>query len=128
MGEFSAGKWIIGLFIYFFVFYIITLSIVNTVDDSGVHFADPGFGSSIQNETAIDDMTFGGNETGIDYSNTEVSYTGWKATLSIMTGINSNNISIGVPAQWQFIFSFFLFWLPFMMLIWAIYMAIPFFH
>lgn len=128
MGSFSSGRWIVGLFIYFFLFFTVTYSVINEVDDTDISFKDPGFGSQVQNESTSDEIDFSGNSSGIDYSQTESTYSGWKATIAVITGINSANVQLGVPSEWQFVFSFFLFWLPFLMLIWSIYMAIPFFH
>jgi len=51
-----------------------------------------------------------------------------KATLSIITGIGAGQIIIGIPAAFVYIFSFLFFWIEFFMLLWALYMALPFFH
>lgn len=49
MGEFESGKWIIGILIYFVIFFTLTLSVVNaraidpSSDQSRVSINDPGF-------------------------------------------------------------------------------------
>lgn len=48
-----------------------------------------------------------------------------KNTMLVMTGFNA---SIGIPASIAFIFGFIFFWIPFFMLLWALYMALPFLH
>jgi len=57
-------------------------------------------------------------DTGFDWSAV-------KDTILIMTGFDA---SIGAPASIMFIVSFFMFWIPFFMLLWSIYMALPFIH
>jgi len=63
-------------------------------------------------------------------SNTDTgSISNIKATLSIITGIGAGNIDIGVPPAYIYIFSFLFFWLEgLFILLWALYMALPFFH
>lgn len=51
-----------------------------------------------------------------------------KTTLSIITGIGASEIRIGIPPAFVYIFSFLFFWIEFFMLLWALYMALPFFH
>ena len=51
-----------------------------------------------------------------------------KTTLSIITGISAGNVNIGIPSAFIYIFSFLFFWIEFFMLMWALYMALPFFH
>jgi len=51
-----------------------------------------------------------------------------KATLSIITGISAGNVNIGIPPAYIYIFAFLFFWIEFFMLLWALYMALPFFH
>ena len=53
MGEFSSGKWIIGLGLYFFFMFVLVFSVVNASNELGIQttaFArDPGF-QSLEND------------------------------------------------------------------------------
>ena len=197
MGEFNAGTWIVGLCLYFFVFFIVVFSMVNALAEtgeynSGISVHDPGFSSSsnipfaqsgvckgrphylcssfgsingIDNATACnsyqgcywganvfkddsckgvfigscDDYTNGticsvvgctwSDFTGLGATSNNLAVTfDWgvvKDTVGFMTGFDAN---LGAPSWLQFIISFPLFWLPFFMLLWSIYMALPFLH
>jgi hypothetical protein len=48
-----------------------------------------------------------------------------KNTIGFMAGFS---FDAGIPSGWHFLFSFIFIWLPFFMLMWAVYMAIPFMH
>ena len=48
-----------------------------------------------------------------------------KNTLALMTGFSAE---IGLPGSIRFIYSFFMFWLPFFMLLFSMYMALPYIH
>lgn len=193
MGEFHAGRWIVGLLLYFFAFFLIVYSFVNAaptydLDTTGISVSDPGFSSSLNqpfaqqgeckgrpfyfcsspgfdNETQCnqfsgcywDDGFFSGpschgvaefscsdisNETTClvwdctwsDFTNigngqvrpdSGFDWSAVKDTMLIMSGFDA---SIGVPASVAFITGFLFFWLPFFMLLWSIYMALPFLH
>ena len=122
MGKFQSGVWIIGLLIYFISLFIIISSVVIAANEYGIStaasFADPGFGSYSGNMSTPD--TASAADT--------ADMSGIKTTLSIITGIGASDIILGVPAAFVYIFSFLFFWLEFVMLIWALYMSIPFFH
>lgn len=49
-------------------------------------------------------------------------------TIAVITGIGYNSANLGMPASWAFVGQFLIFWIPFFMLLWAIYMALPFVH
>lgn len=60
MGEFNAGKWIIGLCVYFFVFFVVVMGVINGLTSmgestGGLSVNDPGF------ETASNQFTNLGN-------------------------------------------------------------------
>jgi hypothetical protein len=48
-----------------------------------------------------------------------------KNTLLLMTGFDAQ---LGIPGGFAFIGNFIFFWLPFFMLLWSVYMALPFIH
>lgn len=208
MGEFRAGLWITGITLYFFVFFLIVFTSINTgnfydVDTSDVNYHDPGFqnagndpllqgskctgsipwscvqtraasnvsctnitgcqwdssnqlcddkfyifGSALVNgegscEGDTDYQKSHHNDSGFctllgctwtDYTSSSETNTNlasnfdWsatKATIGVMSGFNAD---IGIPSAFQFIFSFLFFWIPTFMLIWAIYMALPWLH
>jgi len=130
MGDFNSGVWIILLSVYFLVFYLIVSSAISGLNameiDNTLRFDDPGFNKVTAPGT--DGYTFNGSTTTLDYTRPTSSYSTFKASLSVMTGINSGNVNIGMPSAFRYIISFLFFWIPFFMLIWAVYMAIPFFH
>ena len=122
MGEFQAGKWIMLLLLYFFTLFVIVNYTVEASNDYGIdttaRFADPGFGResvniSTPNTASLTDTA--------DMS-------GIKTSLAVITGINAGNVSIGIPTGFIYMFSFLFFWIEFIMLLWSIYMALPFFH
>lgn len=192
MGEFKAGTWIIGLCIYFFLFFvIITATIAGGsemgIDTSSVSTNDPGFqnldnsflnlgtgtcsglpdgfvycsyitSASPENCPAIPGCSYnittdkcqGTHNISSCYDITNQTQCGvlgctwtdrtfptqmsssdnldWsiiRDSIGIMTGFNA---SLGLPGAFQFIFSFFFFWIPFLALLWAVYMALPFVH
>ncbi len=51
-------------------------------------------------------------------------------TIAVMTGYDGENEAgfLNIPEAFVMIFSFMFFWLPFVMLLLAIYFAIPFAH
>lgn len=129
MGQFSAGRWIVGLSIYFAVFYLICFSIAGAVnatsgENAGVTFNDPGFGSNPPTGT----INNPGNVTSIDYDTSGDSYSSGVSAWGIMTGINAENTSVGNLGGWSWVFSIFFFWIPGIMYLWCIYMALPFLH
>lgn len=194
MGEFSSGRWILGLSIYFFGFFCVVFFIMNAQAEAGVtsdtlSVTDPGFQSvgnipyaqtgsctgkpfylcrsmGIDNDSICDlylgcywsngiftephcagvfedsdcgDETDQGNctltgctwtdFTGLGGSTISASssfdWSSVKDSIGFMTGFNA---TLGAPSIIQFVISFFFFWLPFFMLLWSIYMAIPFLH
>jgi len=222
MGEFESGKWIIGLLIYFFIFFLIMVSVVNMVHhynyaiNQNINYTNPGFldkNNFFSNERCegtsksmnfagtikckklidVDNETCGVNSTdgiqgctwenesnilGIWYrasfcgGNVNKTYynitssrrqfceeaTGiqtealceifgctWvneslMAELSVTNGeqqvvtlwstvkyMVSFRADIGL-GQWNFIFIFIFFYIPFIMLLFAIYMALPVIH
>lgn len=126
MGSFSSGTWAILLIVYFLGFFLVTYSIVNGMPDadtSGIQFSDPGFGS-----TPAADFTVAGQTAADSFGTESPGMSSIMTSLKIMTGINAGSVSIGIPTGWKWLFSFLFFWIPFFALLWAIYMAIPFFH
>ena len=122
MGEFQAGKWIILLLLYFFTLFIIVNYTVQASNNYGIdidaRFADPGFGSKNINLSTPDSASAADT----------ASMTGIKTSLAVITGINAEDVSIGIPTGYIYIFAFLFFWIEFIMLLWSLYMAIPFFH
>lgn len=193
MGEFEAGKWILGLSIYFFMFFLVVTAVTlggaeMGIDTSSVSVNDPGFynlqnqfqnigtgtcsglpygfvhcsyikSASVEVCSAIPGCSYNAsmdkcqgthnisscyeldnNQTqcgvlGCTWTNrtfpsqvSQDSSLDWSVirnSIGVMAGFNAN---LGMPGQYQFIMSFFLFWLPFTALLWAIYMALPFVH
>ena len=123
MGDFNSGPWIIGLILYFFILFVVINQVVSAanyygIDADGIKFNDPGFENYNANMSTPDSAS----------ASDTASMSGIKDTLSIITGIGASQINIGIPAGFVYIFSILFFWIEFIMLIWAIYMAIPFFH
>lgn|SRR3990167_9161825 len=191
MGEFSAGRWMIGLLLYFFMEFLIIYSVLNAsavlgLDTAGISANDPGFSSlanapfaetgrcggdpllfcndmPIYNETLCNSGLFPGcfwdNGTFIfgascigafegscsSYVNQTYCITAGCDWLDSTTGTISNlaseskltqaltfmlgfNAEFGTPAAYRFIFAFFFTYLPFIMLLLAIYFSIPIIH
>lgn len=127
MGEFKAGQWIIMLLVYFTLLFIIVycvrLGFTESESAQQLVYDDPGYGaaSAATNQIGSQDPA-GSVSTGSPGMSNIV------AALSVMTAVNSDNVHIGIPAAWHWLFSFFLFYIPFTMLLWAIYMALPILH
>ena len=223
MGEFTSGKWIIGLLIYFFVFFIVMWSVLNaqaaigetTPANNRVEINDPGFqdrlnsfdlgarcsgkssavtfldnvlckdlnvheheptcnnvtgciwknGTSLFNITIIDAGCTGNmNKTfynvpdkisSSSFCETSTFSTEELCKTMDCTWVNESQLALrqvdpldknSLVTMWQtikfvatfradlglggftFIFSFMFFWIEFVMLIWALYMAIPWLH
>jgi len=191
MGKFSAGFWIIGLAIYFTIFYVVVFSLVvsstdytlmrGTEDLSAKYVSLEGFtgtasgkctGTSYasiscgylgitDNTTCI--MVNGCTWTGtkcegipqymncdspnVHYNNTLcqimkctwISYEAprqisasdsfdWSSTISAFVAMTGFSGDLGVPTGFRFFVHVFIFWIPFFILIWAIYMALPWIH
>ena len=122
MGEFPAGKWIVILSLYFFVFFIIVNYTISASNHYGLstsaRFNDPGFGSESINISTPNTASASDNA---DVSNI-------KASVAVITGINAGDVDIGLPTWVIYIFSFIFFWLPFAMMLIALYFILPFFH
>lgn len=123
MGQFKSGTWIIILLIYFFGLFVVVNQVISasnyySIDDNDIMFNDPGFENYNANMSNPD--TASASDT--------ASMGGITDTISVITGLGASEIDIGVPAAYIYIFSILFFWIEFVMLIWALYMAIPFFH
>jgi len=122
MGKFESGHWIIGLSLYFFMFFIVVNAAISLLDyynvENNLRFDDTGFGSEGQ--------IYDGN-TSVSPDDS-YSFDTFLDSISIITGVGAGNVEIGVPAEYKYIFSFIFFWLPFLALSWAIYMALPWVH
>ena len=121
MGEFPASKVLIGTVIYFFVFYLICWAVQgeDSFDSSEVNFNDPGFSTSSATTYDGDTLVTLQNDT---------SFSSVSATLSMMSGIGTNNVSIGIPSLVQFIFHFIFFWIPLALFGISLYFTLPFIH
>ena len=192
MGEFQSGKWVIGLSIYFFIFFLILYSTINAAAEIGVDHdlsvSDPGFQTDItpytsgtctgniglldsfwctripniqSNETCtlISGCSWDGevcvgsinlvtdcdsyNQTycellepnGCVWNEDEDSSVDPTDAISPVSGLTESikflfgfNARLGMPGAYQFIISFFFFWIPFMALLWSLYMSLPFLH
>lgn len=194
MGQFSAGRWVVGLVLYFIMFFAVVFTFSNGAQSmgrpiTGVAVADPGFSTpsnqpfaqqntcsgtpyyfcsstKIDNDTlcngipgcyfnfnpifqttpycagvittACERFVNQGNCTLVgctwtDFTSPQGSGTvaitttfDWSAvknTILIMSGFQA---TIGIPLIALFIVNVFLFWIPFFMLLWSLYMALPF--
>lgn len=201
MGEFSAGRWIVGLSLYFFILFVVVFSAIGMADEYGLDKTDlsvndPGFNTAynqyyaqggqctgypyaycssmeLEDETTCNYFTdYGCSWTNGTLFNTNphcTGYLGWNAECTNFTmrlqcqltgctwtnwtstgagqtsGVMDNNFDwssvkntigflsgfragLGIPAGFRWVFSFIFFWIPGFMLIWAIYMALPFLH
>ena len=79
-----------------------------------------------QSYCSLLDCTWTGSRapTSID-PNEEYDWSTMRDTIGIMTGFRAD---IGIPSWANWIFSFLFFWIPFLLLVWSIYMALPFLH
>jgi len=202
MGQFESGKWVIGLSLYFFVFFLIMTSVINTSDELNIdrgdlYVADSGFQtvltpfdsgtcvgkisrfklnycssydsldsngtcslidgctwsegwfseycegnpspsvipttdcSYISNQTICEVLENDGctwlDKTDIETIDPSQSYSngGLVTSIKFLFGFNAR---LGIPATYRFIIIFLFFWIPFMALLWAIYMSAPFLH
>lgn len=194
MGEFSAGRWAVGLLLYFFfaflgIFALVNALVVTGADQGGITVRDPGFSSpdnipfaqggtcagrgyffcssiGIDNETVCgqfagcywsegiftephcagvydtvcEDITnesicavsgctwtdFTSNiGSGTISSGGSFDWSAVKNTFLIMTGFDA---TLGLPPTIAFVGAFLFFYLPFFMLLWCLYMALPFLH
>jgi hypothetical protein len=127
MGDFNSGKWIVGLLMYFTVMFLVVYCVKAGMPDSttaqNMQYSDPGYGSTIQLN-----KTIGGVSSTDSVGTSTPGMSNIMGTLSILTGIGSGSYSIGIPAMWAWLFSFIFFYIPFFMLLWSIYMAIPIIH
>lgn len=219
MGEFRSGTWIIGITLYFFTFFLIVLTIVNSspnyqfLDTSNIEYQPPAWYNDNNNPLEQSGYCSGKSSVGgcshfennqykcnlmpgCNYTNESnifgecflapcclgdfldpdhlenpwapdcetVNYlnstydkskvcsnidgctwsdlfgqTGsasvsiaegfdWSRTKNVISIMSGFSAEIGFPAAYRFIYSFIFFWIPFFMLLWAIYMAIPFIH
>lgn len=106
-----------------------TVTGLNEIDDTSqdIRFSDPGFQTITEGNP--DDYEFNGSASGIiDFDRPTTAYSSFKTTLSVMTGISSGDVRIGMPKAFRYIFSFIFFWIPIFMMIWSLYMAIPILH
>jgi hypothetical protein len=202
LGDFSAGRWIVGLAIYFFAVFIVCFASVGAseyygIDNQGVYANDPGFMNSqnipyaqngfcegipyglcryLEADNEITCLTFANFNSSVLFidqpgcywdtnasmcygtmfaANCESNFSS-NAQLCTMAGCTWTNFTsasgvvgetfdwgkikdsigfmfgfsfgVGIPAGWHFIFSFIFVWLPFFMMLWAVYMAVPFLH
>jgi hypothetical protein len=208
MGEFSAGRWIVGLSLYFFIIFLTVFSAIGMANDygldrTGIATNDPGFNTPYNipyGQTGectgniyglcrymnIDDnitcsqfaeygcywdnttsffsspgcrgsfinwssntapaceafqtrgenicrlvgctwTNFTGHGTGqtSGVTNNNFDWSSIKDTIGFMTGFRAE---FGIPPMFNFIASFLFFWIPFFMLSWSVYMALPFLH
>ena len=126
MVQFKAGYWLIGISLYFFLLF----TIINIYSAS---FKD--YDNVNTNQMYAKNLPFPYNDT---YSQTgylssinESGTSGLKANkfldvLSFASGIGDNQIGIGLPIQFKWLFNFFFFWIPSFILMFSIYMLIPF--
>ena len=57
-----------------------------------------------------------------------VSMSNFVQAFSFITSINAGNVDLGIPLAFNYIFSFIFFWIPAIMFLWSLYMALPFVH
>ena len=121
MGEFPASRVLICTVLYFFVFYLICWAVQgdDTFDSSDIKFDDVGFETTTTTTYDGDDLTTLQNDT---------SFSSVTATLSMMSGIGTNSVSIGVPPLIKFIFHFIFFWIPLALFGISLYFTLPFIH
>lgn len=124
MGEYKSGPPIFLLSLYFMVFFILVLSMKSasaehgTADMSGLRLDDPGFQAmNPENGSIADSVSASDN---FNWKNI-------KDTFSFMLGFGIGS-DLGVPSFIAWAFSFVFFYLPFMILLFSIYMALPFMH
>ena len=126
MGQFESGNWIVILLIYFTIFFVVTYCVVAGMTEnsanSGVSYSDPGYGSVPTNDHAIGMV----NQSSVSTSSPGMSDV--LTTLSVITNVGSGSYQLGIDSAWTWLFSFLFFYIPFFMLLWAIYMALPIIH
>lgn len=92
-------------------------------EDSGVSIGDPGFGAASHSDASVANTSLTD-----DVSSDSPGMSNVMSTIGIMTGFSTTTSNLGVPAGWAFAFSFLFFYVPFFMLLWSVYMALPFLH
>jgi len=203
MGAFASARWIVGLFLYFFAFFVIMYAVVGAAGEYGfdthgdLSYLDNGFsndnnqpyaqggkcsGSPVftcegmdirdmescilfvpynckwQNETLVYNSTIFDRCYGFlnaackDFTNprmcgvakcTWTDYTNngtasmpsgygsafdWETTKNTVVTMLGFRATIGIPYGWTFVFSTVFFYLPFIMLVLALYFGLPFLH
>jgi len=129
MGKFDAGRWIIVLGIYFFSLFLVTTAVINSqsylgYDASDLNVKDTGFLTS-----ATDPDGRGLNYRNVTFTDTSsANMNSIFDSIGFLTGFGADTVSYGIPSGWVWVFSIILFWIPMFMLLWAIYMALPFLH
>lgn len=126
MGQFESGHWIVVLLLYFTIFFVVTYCVVAGMTENsanaGVTYSDPGYGSTPLNDHTI------GNVSQADISTSGAGMGDVLTSISVITSIGSGSYQLGMPSSWSWLFSFLFFYIPFFMLLWAIYMALPIIH
>ncbi len=123
MGQFDAGKWAVGILVYYLLVFVVMFFVIGSIQAlggsaSGVAFNDPGFGST-PNSSAL--------PSSINSSGT-VSMSVVTSTFSVITGIGSSSIQTGIPSAYEWLFRAIFIYIPLVMLLVAIYFMLPFIH
>lgn len=129
MGDFKAGTWIISLAVYFFFLFLIVTAIINAsitlgFDTAGINVDEPSF---LSDDTNPDGRGLNYRNATID-SGTTANMGSIFDSLGFLTGFGAHSVDYGIPSGWVYVFALILFWIPFFMLLWSIYMALPFMH
>lgn len=129
MGEFKSGIWIFYLILYFVAIIFITMWTLNLSDEynlnnENIHIDSGGlFTSNINTNNNLN------NISQTQYSaDSKISLKTFMQSISFLSGLNSNNNNLGTPSSLNIYISLFIFWIPGILLLWAVYMALPFMH
>jgi len=126
MGEFNAGVWIVSLSLYFVILFLIVNASLNMaleygIDDDDISAEDTGFFSA--------DGTGAGSYQNVTIdSGSTANMNTFFESIKFLTGLGGTSIQLGEPSQFSWIFRFILFYIPLLMLIWSVYMALPIIH
>lgn len=126
MGEFSSGKWVVLITLYFIFMFVVVFG-----------FQTISGGVSVSGDTQA--VFYSGdydNASGMETVNTSVGVfdsttSGWSnffAAISFLSGISADDYDFGISSSYLWLVRLIFFYIPFIMLIISVYFAIPFLH
>jgi hypothetical protein len=104
--------------------WVLQFGAAYNIDTAGIKAGSNGLLSS--DVSASGELT---NYTSTTYdANSKISIKTFMSSIGFLSGLNSNNINLGAPTSLNIYLSLIMFWLPAILLLWSVYMALPFLH